>query len=101
MDAESFIQINAIRIVIGTISVLGLYIWIRLIIKYRDKWLIALGPLTYFFHVLAFNLAAAFACLAPSFLNMWSQAVRIHSMFLLLALGAFLMERYRHKMPPV
>ena len=86
---------------ISGVALIGLYLWARIAIKYRSHWLITIGPITYFLHVLAFNIVVHFWTINSYDIVLWSNAVRLHSMFLIIALATLLLARYRRKFPPL
>lgn len=72
---------------------IGMAIWLFYMVKKR-KWLLAIGPLTYFTSILLFYAVRLTGIQqTPSEINMWSNMIRLESIFLFSILGITLLKR--------
>lgn len=78
---------SAWRIIVSLVSVIGIIIWSIWIIRNKERWRIAVAPITYFAHVLVFYFCATYLSLPIDFINGWSNAVRIHAGIIFIGVG--------------
>lgn len=80
-------DMNIARFVVFVFAVVGVIIWSIWIWLNLDKWRFAVAPLTYFLHVIVFNLAAQSQLFDPQIFNYWSTGIRLHSIIIFIGIG--------------
>jgi hypothetical protein len=74
-------------------TTLGMAIWLRLAMKNRKRWLLSIGPLTYFLSIFVFYGCKEVGNFTPEQLNMLSNVIRLESIFLFSILGITMWKR--------
>ena len=62
-------------------------VWLHFVRCNRSRWLMAVPPLVWLLHLVLFFLAAQFHFLSPQYLNIWSSAVHLHTIILIVTWG--------------
>ncbi len=85
---------HIVNISISVACMLICLVWVS---RNRDRWRYVVAPLSYLAHVVLFYLGAASHLLTPLAMNTWSNAVRLHGLILVGAIGVALVcaERCR------
>lgn len=78
-------------------TTIGMIIWLAFVILHKKSWYLAIGPLTYFISIFLFYVAKFTNTQTPTEMNMWSNVVRLESIFLFIILGIVLLKRGKHK----
>ena len=79
------------RAIVFGAALVGLVIWlIAAGVNRRYRWLM-LAPITWLVHVCLFYAVRIFApdALSAEWLNVWSSAIRLHSIFITIAVGVY------------
>jgi hypothetical protein len=82
---------SAYRYIVFSFSVIGIIIWTIWLIKNKTHWGYSVAPMSYLLHNALLYLFVIFGSLTPTQINNWSNAVRLHGMFLLIGLGITLL----------
>lgn len=82
---------TAYRYIILGFSIIGVIVWILWLIKNKKHWGYSVAPISYFLHTIALYIFVIFSSLTPVQLNNWSNAVRLHGIFLCIGLGIMLL----------
>jgi len=78
-------------------TTIGMIIWLAFVIRDKKSWYLAIGPLTYFTSIFLFY-AAKFTNTQTSLqMNVWSNVIRLESIFLFIILGVVLLKRGKTK----
>jgi len=77
----------SIRWVVIAAAVIAAGIWGRYVRQGKAGWLMAVPPLVWLLHLVLFFLAAQFHFLTPQYLNIWSSAVHLHTIILIVTWG--------------
>lgn len=77
-------------------SIIGIIVWVIWLRRNRDRWGFAVAPLSYFTHVIVFNIFVYTGKFDVEFLNGWSNAIRLHSIILFIGMGIVLLS-WRHE----
>lgn len=86
MDNDAILLIHPVIFIVSIIGIIVATIWMSL---HKDHWLIAVPPLSYFLHVFIFNVVLLLGLIPWEELETWSGIVRLHSLFLFIALIIF------------
>lgn len=78
-------------------TIVGMAIWLIFVIRDKKSWFLAIGPITYFGSILLFYAARITNTQTPAELNMWSNVIRLESIFLFIILGVVLCKRGPNK----
>lgn len=86
--------VDVLRITILVCSIAGIAVWIRWWhVSCSMRW-IAIAPLTWLVDLMAFYTVRQFSIVTDiTVLNLWSSAVHLHALILLIAAGALLCRR--------
>jgi len=79
------------RFIIFLFSMVGVIVWTIWLIKNKAHWGYAVAPMSYFLHTMVLYLFVIFGSLTPIQINNWSNAVRLHGIFLCIGLGITLL----------
>lgn len=67
--------------------VVAIILWLWWAVKYRQRWLLSVAPLSWLIHSLVFALVREMGIpLSVSGLNIWSTAIRLHGVILLIVI---------------
>lgn len=69
-------------------SIIGVAVYIAFIVKQPERWRLSVGPMSYYLNVLLFYAVFLTRQLTVDQLNLWSSVIRLHSIFLLILIGA-------------
>jgi len=78
-------------------TIIGMGIWLSFVIQDKKSWYLAIGPITYFGSILLFYGAKLTNTQTPIQMNVWSNVIRLESIFLFIILGAVLCKRGPNK----
>lgn len=85
---------DILRLTALLLSIVGFILWFRWMIRDCELRLIAIGPITWLINMTLFYLARQFGVVSdPVTLNLWSSAIHIHALLLLIAAGWLLCRR--------
>lgn len=76
-------------------TVIGIIAWVIFIVNNKRRWLISIGPMSYFVNVLGLYTAYYFHLLSITQINLWSNVVRIHSIYLFIIMAILMWKRGR------
>jgi len=78
-------------------TIIGMGIWLSFVIRDKKSWYLAIGPITYFGSILLFYGAKLTNTQTPIQMNVWSNVIRLESIFLFIILGVVLCKRGPNK----
>ena len=78
-------------------TTIGMIIWLAFVIRDKKSWYLAIGPITYFGSILLFYAAKLTNTQTPTQMNVWSNVIRLESIFLFIILGVVLCKRGPNK----
>lgn len=78
-------------------TTIGMIIWLAFVIRDKKGWYLAIGPLTYFTSIFLFYAAKLTNTQTPAEMNVWSNVIRLESIFLFIILGVVLLKRGKTK----
>jgi hypothetical protein len=82
-------------VLLGT--TIGMIIWLSFVIRDKKSWYLAIGPITYFGSIFLFYAAKFTNTQTPIEMNVWSNVIRLESIFLFIILGIILLKRGPNK----
>jgi hypothetical protein len=83
---------TTIATIVVICTLIGMSVWLGLVVKHK-KWPMAIGPITYFTSILVLYTVYYCNLLTPVEINMWSNVIRLESIFLFIILGIVLWKR--------
>jgi len=91
------IDTNTFHTTIMLVSFIGILIWITWAVFNRKRWLYSIAPLTYFAHILLLYTLWELNLLNNHIFDIWSDAVRLHGIFLFIIGGIILINWEKRK----
>ncbi len=83
---------NTVSVIVYLLAFVGMAIWLAYALKYK-RWALTIGPFTYFTSIIVLYTSLCFDLLTPLEINMWSNVIRLESIFLFIIMGAVLWKR--------
>lgn len=83
---------QGLRTLVVGFATTGIVLWLYLAYKQPEMRLISIAPMSWLSNILAFNLMRLCGCMDVEWLNIWSNAVRLHGIILLIGAVVILHE---------
>ena len=85
---------DTLRLIILVLSIVGFFVWVRWLVRDCALRWIAIAPLSWLINLTAFYLVRQLELPVPIMtLNLWSSAIQLHGLILLIAAGVTLCQR--------
>jgi hypothetical protein len=88
---------TTISTIVVICTIIGMGIWLSFVIRDKKSWYLAIGPITYFGSILLFYAAKLTNTQTSIQMNVWSNVIRLESIFLFIILGVVLCKRGKTK----